>query len=57
MFRKIVSDAKPVRGPDAVLTAHNLDVDVRIEYSDQRDFERLARQFGIFEEWKASSLP
>nr|CAD1830642.1 unnamed protein product [Ananas comosus var. bracteatus] len=52
LFRKIVSDAKPVRGPDAVLTAHNLDVDVRIEYSDQRDFERLARQFGIFEEWK-----
>ncbi|XP_020113363.1 alpha-1,3-mannosyl-glycoprotein 2-beta-N-acetylglucosaminyltransferase isoform X2 [Ananas comosus] len=52
LFRKIVSDAKPVHGPDAVPTAHNLDVDVRIQYSDQRDFERLARQFGIFEEWK-----
>ncbi|XP_072972158.1 alpha-1,3-mannosyl-glycoprotein 2-beta-N-acetylglucosaminyltransferase [Typha angustifolia] len=51
-FAKTVADAKPVRGADAVLTAHNVNVDVRIQYSDQRDFERLARQFGIFEEWK-----
>ncbi|XP_044351950.1 alpha-1,3-mannosyl-glycoprotein 2-beta-N-acetylglucosaminyltransferase isoform X2 [Triticum aestivum] len=32
--------------------AHNLDMDVRIQYNDQGDFERVARQFGVFEEWK-----
>jgi alpha-1,3-mannosyl-glycoprotein beta-1,2-N-acetylglucosaminyltransferase len=29
--------------------------DVRIQYNDQEDFERIARQFGIFEEWKVYS--
>lgn len=48
----IISNAKPVRGTDAVLKAYNIDGDVRIQYEDQRDFERVARQFGIFEEWK-----
>ncbi|KAJ4806199.1 hypothetical protein LUZ62_018765 [Rhynchospora pubera] len=51
-FAKEVSEAKPLQGPDAILKAHNMDVDVRIQYNDQRDFERIARQFGIFEEWK-----
>ncbi|KAJ3672338.1 hypothetical protein LUZ60_007059 [Juncus effusus] len=51
-FAKEVWEAKALRGSDAVLKAHNLDMDVRIQYSDQRDFERIARQFGIFEEWK-----
>ncbi|XP_029123461.1 alpha-1,3-mannosyl-glycoprotein 2-beta-N-acetylglucosaminyltransferase isoform X2 [Elaeis guineensis] len=56
-FAHILSKARPVDGPDAVLKAHNVDVDVQIQYNDQRDFERLARQFGIFEEWKAISSP
>jgi GNT-I family len=47
-----VSEAKLLQGSDAILKAHNMDGDVRIQYSDQRDFERIARQFGIFEEWK-----
>lgn len=51
-FSKIVSDAKPAYGADAVLKAFNIDGDVRIHYSNQADFERIARQFGIFEEWK-----
>lgn len=51
-FANILSKARPVDGPDAVLKAHSVDVDVRIQYIDQRHFERLARQFGIFEEWK-----
>lgn len=51
-FAKIVSDAKPAYGVDAVLKAFNIDGDVRIQYRDQADFERIARQFGIFEEWK-----
>ena len=55
-FAKIVSDAKPAYGADAVLKAFNIDGDVRIQYNDQADFERIARQFGIFEEWKASPL-
>lgn len=50
-FAKLVSDARPVHGPD-VLTTLNTDGDFRIEYSNQYDFERIARQFGIFEEWK-----
>ncbi|KAK1321686.1 Alpha-1,3-mannosyl-glycoprotein 2-beta-N-acetylglucosaminyltransferase [Acorus calamus] len=55
-FAKMVSDAKPVYGFDAVLKAYNIDGDVRIQYNDQAEFERIARQFGIFEEWKASIL-
>lgn len=51
-FAKMVVDAKPVQGPDAVLKAYNIDGDVRIKYSDQKDFERIAHQFGIFGEWK-----
>lgn len=51
-FADIVKDAKPVYGADAVLKAYNIDGDVRILYSDQSDFELIARQFGIFEEWK-----
>lgn len=51
-FGDIVKSAKPVHGADAVLKAYNIDGDVRIKYYDQTDFERIARQFGIFEEWK-----
>ncbi|KMZ57737.1 Alpha-1,3-mannosyl-glycoprotein 2-beta-N-acetylglucosaminyltransferase, family GT13 [Zostera marina] len=51
-FAKLVSDAKAVSGHDAVLQAYNIDGDMRIPYNDQSDYERIARQFGIFEEWK-----
>ncbi|KQK02182.1 alpha-1,3-mannosyl-glycoprotein 2-beta-N-acetylglucosaminyltransferase isoform X2 [Brachypodium distachyon] len=51
-FGKEVASATPLHGSDALLKAHNMDVDVRIQYNDQGDFERIARQFGIFEEWK-----
>ncbi|KAF8406721.1 hypothetical protein HHK36_008813 [Tetracentron sinense] len=51
-FANIVSNSKPVHGTDVVLKAYNIDGDVRIQYKDQADFERIARQFGIFEEWK-----
>ncbi|KAL6591273.1 hypothetical protein ACP70R_049776 [Stipagrostis hirtigluma subsp. patula] len=51
-FGKEVASATPLHGSDAVLKAHNMDADVRIQYNDQEDFERIARQFGIFEEWK-----
>ncbi|KAK9135644.1 hypothetical protein Syun_014974 [Stephania yunnanensis] len=51
-FANDVSNAKPVRGVDVVLKAYNIDGDVRIQYKDQFDFEQIARQFGIFEEWK-----
>ncbi|RZC48603.1 hypothetical protein C5167_017027 [Papaver somniferum] len=51
-FANLVSNAKPVQGADAVLKAYNIDGDVRVHYKDQPDFERIARQFGIFEEWK-----
>ncbi|MQM16800.1 hypothetical protein Taro_049761 [Colocasia esculenta] len=51
-FAKLVSDAKPVHGPDLVLKTKNVDGDVRVLYDDQSDFDRIARQFGIFEEWK-----
>ncbi|VAH69134.1 unnamed protein product [Triticum turgidum subsp. durum] len=55
-FGKDVANATPVRGSDDLLKAHNLDVDVRIQYNDQSDFERVARQFGVFEEWKVPLL-
>lgn len=48
----MVKNARPVSGIDAVLKAYNIDGDVRIRYIDQADFERIAAQFGIFEEWK-----
>lgn len=51
-FAKEVSNAKPIHGSDVVLKAYNIDGDVRIQYNDQADFERIARRFGIFEEWK-----
>ncbi|KAK4258434.1 hypothetical protein QN277_004886 [Acacia crassicarpa] len=51
-FSDIVRKAKPVHGADLVLKAHNIDGDVRIKYEDQSDFENIARQFGIFQEWK-----
>ncbi|KAJ1379376.1 Glycosyl transferase, family 13 [Sesbania bispinosa] len=51
-FANIVKKAKPVFGADLVLKAYNIDGDVRIRYEDQSDFENIARQFGIFQEWK-----
>ncbi|GAV56518.1 GNT-I domain-containing protein [Cephalotus follicularis] len=51
-FANIVRKAVPVYGPDAVHKAYNIEGDVRIRYQDQSEFEHLARQFGIFEEWK-----
>ena len=48
--------AKPVHGTDAVLKAYNIEGDVRIQYRDQPDFEWIAHQFGIFEEWKVFLL-
>ena len=49
-----VANATPVHGSDALLKAHNMNADVRIQYSDQGDFERIARHFEIFEEWKVT---
>lgn len=51
-FGDLVKSAKPVGGSDPVLQAYNIDGDVRIQYRDQADFERIAAKFGIFEEWK-----
>lgn len=51
-FANILRNAKRIQGTDAVLKTYNIDGDVRIHYRDQPDFERIARQFGIFEEWK-----
>lgn len=48
--------AKPVHGADLVLKARNMAGDVRIQYNDQQDFERIAHEFGIFEEWKVISV-
>ncbi|CAN4107274.1 unnamed protein product [Withania somnifera] len=48
----LVKKAKPIHGADAVLKAFNIDGDVRIQYKNQLYFEDIARQFGIFEEWK-----
>ena len=55
-FADIVKNAKAVHGADLVLKAHNIDGDVRINYKDQSNFESIARQFGIFEEWKVIQL-
>lgn len=52
----MVKNARPIHGTDAVLKVSNIDGDVRILYKDQEDFERIARQFGIFEEWKVVQL-
>lgn len=51
-----MKNARPVYGVDVVLKAYNIDGDVSILYKDQEDFERIARQFGIFEEWKVIRL-
>ncbi|OIV96287.1 hypothetical protein TanjilG_05127 [Lupinus angustifolius] len=51
-FANIVDKAKPVYGADMVAKAYNIDGDMRIKYKDQSDFENIAHQFGIFEEWK-----
>ncbi|KAM3376716.1 alpha-1,3-mannosyl-glycoprotein 2-beta-N-acetylglucosaminyltransferase isoform X1 [Capsicum galapagoense] len=51
-FGDLVKKAKPIHGADAILKAFNIDGDVRIQYRDQLNFEDIARQFGIFEEWK-----
>ncbi|XP_071715560.1 alpha-1,3-mannosyl-glycoprotein 2-beta-N-acetylglucosaminyltransferase-like [Rutidosis leptorrhynchoides] len=51
-FANLVKGAKPIYGPDFVLKINNIDGDVRIQYRDQTHFEEIARQFGIFEEWK-----
>ncbi|KAF5939548.1 hypothetical protein HYC85_023807 [Camellia sinensis] len=51
-FADMVKNARPVCGTDDVLKECNIDCDVRIQYKDETDFEHIARQFGIFEEWK-----
>ncbi|XP_073313689.1 alpha-1,3-mannosyl-glycoprotein 2-beta-N-acetylglucosaminyltransferase-like [Primulina huaijiensis] len=51
-FADLLKKATPMHGADAVLKAHNIEGDVRVSYRDQSDFEYIARQFGIFEEWK-----
>ncbi|XP_024518016.1 alpha-1,3-mannosyl-glycoprotein 2-beta-N-acetylglucosaminyltransferase-like [Selaginella moellendorffii] len=50
-FAELVSKAVPVPALEAA-KAYNIDGDVRIEYDSQRTFEAIARQFGIFQEWK-----
>ncbi|KAF8020763.1 hypothetical protein BT93_G1257 [Corymbia citriodora subsp. variegata] len=52
LFAEILKNAKPINGADAVLKASNVQGDVRVHYEDQPDFERIARQFGVFQEWK-----
>ncbi|KAL0334493.1 UNVERIFIED_CONTAM: Alpha-1,3-mannosyl-glycoprotein 2-beta-N-acetylglucosaminyltransferase [Sesamum radiatum] len=51
-FANLLKKATPVHGTDAILKTYNIDGDVRILYRDQSDFEYIASQFGIFEEWK-----
>ncbi|PIN14787.1 N-acetylglucosaminyltransferase I [Handroanthus impetiginosus] len=51
-FANLLKKASPVHGTDAILKANNIAGDIRILYRDQPDFERIASQFGIFEEWK-----
>ncbi|CAL9228694.1 unnamed protein product [Arabidopsis halleri] len=51
-FSGLVRQARPIQGSDLVLKAQNIKGDVRIRYKDQAEFERIAREFGIFEEWK-----
>ena len=55
-FANVVKKATPVYGADMVLKAYNIDGDVRIKYEDQSDFENIAHQFGIFQEWKVIQL-
>ncbi|XP_047321835.1 alpha-1,3-mannosyl-glycoprotein 2-beta-N-acetylglucosaminyltransferase [Impatiens glandulifera] len=51
-FAAMVKKAKPIHGADAILKTNNINGDVRIRYNDQDDFESIAREFGIFQEWK-----
>ncbi|XP_056164260.1 alpha-1,3-mannosyl-glycoprotein 2-beta-N-acetylglucosaminyltransferase isoform X1 [Syzygium oleosum] len=51
-FAEILKNAKPINGADAVLKTSNIQGDVRLQYQHQQDFERIARQFGVFQEWK-----
>lgn len=51
-FANNIKKAKPVSGADFAQKARNIDGDVRIKYKDQWDFENIAQQFGIFQEWK-----
>lgn len=51
-FADIVKAAKPIHETNAFLKASKMEGDVRVQYNDQEDFERIAQQFGIFEEWK-----
>ncbi|XP_052879219.1 alpha-1,3-mannosyl-glycoprotein 2-beta-N-acetylglucosaminyltransferase isoform X2 [Gossypium arboreum] len=51
-FADILKAAKPVPGTDPALMASNIEGDIRIQYRDQSDFEYIAQQFGVFEEWK-----
>jgi len=55
-FANTVKKATPVYGAGVVLKAYNIDGDVRIKYRDQSDFENIASQFGIFQEWKVIQL-
>lgn len=51
-FASLLKNATPLNGADAVVKANDVEGDVRIHYEDQPEFESIARQFGIFEEWK-----
>ncbi|CAH8344793.1 unnamed protein product [Eruca vesicaria subsp. sativa] len=51
-FSGLVRQAQPIQGSDLVLKAQNIKGDVRIRYKDQAEFESIAGEFGIFEEWK-----
>lgn len=51
-FANNIKKAKPVSGADFAQMARNIDGDVCIKYKDQWDFENIAQQFGIFQEWK-----
>ncbi|KAI7752916.1 hypothetical protein M8C21_000075 [Ambrosia artemisiifolia] len=51
-FADLVKGASPVYGTDLNLKISNLQGDARVTYRDQQHFEEIARQFGIFEEWK-----
>jgi alpha-1,3-mannosyl-glycoprotein beta-1,2-N-acetylglucosaminyltransferase len=53
-FAALIARALPLPNSQAnvVKMAESVGEDVRIEYSSQRQFEGLARLFGVFEEWK-----
>ncbi|KAJ7555204.1 hypothetical protein O6H91_05G026200 [Diphasiastrum complanatum] len=50
-FAALVQNSVPIAANEAA-KAYNIDGDVRIEYESQSAFQNLAKQFGIFEEWK-----